>query len=81
MRRKSSVKSNPEGPPESGEAAPKLSFGGVATTLFQWKQHRSRAVKRRAQSIAIVSIHISYSQRVVIFEMGKANITSSSDVS
>lgn len=38
----------------------KLSFGGVANTLLQWKLNRMRAAKRRSQSIAIVSIYVVY---------------------
>ncbi|XP_031555941.1 uncharacterized protein LOC116292726 [Actinia tenebrosa] len=37
----------------------KLSFGGVANTLLQWKLHRTRAAKRRSQSIAIDARHFA----------------------
>ena len=58
--RKESQEAGTSGQTSDQPEAGKLSFGGIANTLLQWKLSQARAVKRRSQSIAIVSIGLSF---------------------
>lgn len=61
---------NPDEPKkttEGGGDSAGLSFGGIANTLLQWKLNKARAVKRRSQSIAIVSILAQFEHKHTLF--------------